>query len=87
MAEFKIADGIDAQVASLSSAGGQISSDSSVDMPAGLSLETCARYIEQQRQIANLLRLYASLVEKDAIDIQKMVDNARRTDQTIAAAM
>lgn len=61
------------EVNSLSNAGNSISTqDSEISADDVRTLQTCVKYIEQQKKIAVLLELYKRLINKDVLDINEM---------------
>ena len=88
MAEIKLTEGYDAQIAALRSAGNTLAVSSAAPVSTGgLSLTTAEKYVEQNARIAALLAEYRNLVLKDAADLQAMAARFRETDQSAASAL
>ena len=84
MAELKITKGLDGEISALKSVGSDLGSNTIRLSSDGLDLETCRKTIQQQREIADLLNQYRSLVLKDTKDLQSVVNAVRAADNTIA---
>ena len=85
MAEFKVSPGLSGEVDTLKSKGDALATDSvSVDKSDVKTLKTSMEYIQQQKDIRNLLRLYAELINKDAKDMKKMISVVEEMDEKIA---
>ena len=86
MAEFKISPGLSNEVTTLKNTGKELATDSvSVDKSDVKTLKTSLEYIQQQKNIRTLLRLYADLVKKDADDMKKMINDVHSMDEKLAS--
>lgn len=86
MAEFKVSPALSNEVTRLATKGRALATDRvSVDESDIKTLKTSMEYIEQQKKIRRLLRLYAELVGKDAEDMNKMIRDVRRMDDSLAS--
>ncbi len=86
MAEFKVAPGLSGEVSTLKSKGEALATDGvDVDKSDVKTLKTSMEYIQQQKDIRTLLRLYAELVSKDAKDMNKMIKDVEQMDEKIAS--
>ncbi len=88
MAEIKLTEGYDAQIAALKAAGNTLAVSSAASVSTGgLSLTTAEKYVEQNTQIGVLLAEYRALILKDAADLQTMAEQFRATDRSIASGV
>ncbi len=86
MAEFKVSPGLSGEVNTFKSKGEALAADGvNVDKSDVKTLKTSMEYIQQQKDIRNLLRLYAELVKKDAKDMNKMIKDVEQMDEKIAS--
>ncbi|MBR4287078.1 MAG: DUF5344 family protein [Clostridia bacterium] len=86
MAEFKISPGLSGEVTTLKNKGKELATDSvDIDKSDVKTLKTSMEYIQQQKDIRTLLRLYAALVKKDADDMKKMINDVHVMDEKIAS--
>lgn len=82
MAEFKVHSDVESQISAFKSAGNSLNDGFSATDSSGVSsLTTAVAYIAEQSQLKTLMALYASLVAKDAADLDAMVAAARAADQ------
>ena len=87
MAEFKITRSFDAEVGALKAGAQAINEMFAAASSDGVdSLPTARAFIQEQAQLKELLALYASLVEKDARDLTKMIADVRAMDEKVAKA-
>ena len=87
MAEFKIADGLSSEVKALNSSAQKLAVDKvDIDTADVKSLKTSMRYVEQQKNIRTLLRLYGELLAKDSADLSTMIAEVKRMDAEISVS-
>lgn len=88
MAEIKLTEGYDAQIAALKAAGDTLAVSSAASVSTGgLSLTTAEKYVEQNAAIGALLAEYRALILKDTADLQTMAEQVRATDRSIASGI
>lgn len=86
MAEFKITKAFDGEVNALTTSAQAIHDSFVAASSDGVDTLSAAKaFIEEQAQIKALLTLYASLLEKDAKDLNVMIKQVRAMDEQIAA--
>lgn len=87
MGEIKInLIALDGEICTFRSAGDNIStSDADIDSSGVNTLETCLKYIEQQKKIALLLDVCKNLVIKDAGDVEMMKGTVAGLDAIISS--
>lgn len=87
MLEFKISNSIIFEAAALKGAGQALNSDYAELSSSELStLSTSVKYINQHRQLKELIESYAALIEKDASDLLKMQSSTTHMDDYIAGS-
>ncbi len=83
MAEFKMNKLISTQITALSTGGQNLNANySATDAADVKSLSAAAEFIKEQTRIKNLIDLYASLLAKDAADLNAMVATVDAADQS-----
>lgn len=86
MAEFKVSDGLTTEISDFRKAGNAINEGYTATDTDGVgTLDTAKAYIAQQKKIHKLLKLYVSLVVKDAKDLDQMVTTAKELDAKLAS--
>lgn len=86
MADFKVNKKLTDEISALRSAGKALSNEyKSVASGEVKTLQTSMDIIEQHAAIKALLDLYESLVVKDAKDMDALVKEAEKMDQSIAS--
>ena len=87
MLEFKISNSIVFEAAALKAAGQALNSDYAELSSGDLStLVTSVKYINQHRQLKELIESYVALIEKDAEDLRKMQSSSKNIDDYIAGS-
>ena len=73
MAEFKITQDLDAEVSSFALGGQEINQSFAAATLDGVdTLATAKAFVEEQKKLKELLALYATLVNKDAQDLDRV---------------
>lgn len=86
--EFKVVkDQLEAEVSNLRGAAECLSTDGNISSDGVSTLRTCMRYIRQQGEIAELMKKYRQLVEKDCQDISEMIRFSAQVDNDIAQSV
>ena len=85
MAEFKISTTFLSEVNTFANAGKALNDGYSSIQKGSLALSTVNQYIEQHRQIKELMDAYISLLKKDEDDLKKMQETAQSVDEELAA--
>lgn len=87
MAEFKVHPKLIDEISALRNAGNEINDGYREISSGGAStLKTSMEIIDQHDSLKSLLEWYKLLLLRDAQDLDDMVDEARRMDETISAA-
>ncbi len=87
MAEFKVNDGISDVISGIRTAGGEVNSDySNISSDDVETLTTASAIIKQHADIKALFDDVMVLVEKDVLDLEYAVDEAKKMDSSIANA-
>ena len=84
MAEFKLSSAFLSEVNAFSNAGIMLNDGYCTLDKGALDLSTAERYIEQHRQIKELLDAYIELLKKDESDLEKMHDAVQNMDEELA---
>lgn len=85
MAEFKIEKSFSKEIDTLRSAGsGLLGAHKSISTSGLNTLPTLVNIEKQRKQIWILLQEYSSLLQKDAGDLDKMMETVTANDQKIA---
>ena len=82
MAEFKVYDGIDGEIAALLNAGADTNLAPAV-LTTFEGMKTAALYHERYEELKTILDLYSKLIMKDAEDLRVIVERSREIDTTI----
>ena len=84
MAEFKIASALASEITTLRQAGAE--PEIAVPETSGgtATLETCNQFVQEHAMIKALLVSYCNLVQKDASDLEQMMETAQQMDSKVA---
>ena len=87
MTEFKVTKKLSGEIASVKKSGNALNDDyTKIPVDDVKTLDTAVHYIEQHKQIKELIGLYKELVLKDVKDMNSMVKEVEALDETIASA-
>ncbi len=88
MAEFKMKKSFTKEINALKSSGAGLMGGSKSISTSGLNtLPTVVNIEKQRKQIWILLQEYSALVEKDANDLEQMLEHVIANDQKIAQSI
>lgn len=82
MAEILVLEPIKEEISSIMSAGSSLAEDASA-LAGAPNMQCAKKFEEQQEEIAKLIKLYQRLVEKDAAEINDVVDNFFAVDESM----
>lgn len=86
MAEFKIAPALASEISAFQQAG----KEPDITLPTVTNntqtLAVCQRFAEEHAKIKALLISYCNLVQKDAKDLENMMETAQEMDTTLAGS-
>lgn len=82
MAEILVLEPIKAEISSIESAGSSLAEGAST-LSGAPNMRCAKKFEEQQEEIAKLIKLYQSLVEKDTQEINSIVDNFFTVDKSM----
>lgn len=74
----------ESEIAAFQDAGSQLNANVKSGAEGATDIPTCAKYIEQQRKISELISLYQSLILKDAEDLRMMKESIAQFDAGVA---
>lgn len=85
MAEFKVNKSLAGEISAFEKTGiGICSSTTEIDSSGVSTLKTATAYVTQHNAIVALIKLYQSLVARDASDVVAMMKSAEELDTIIA---
>ncbi len=87
MAEFKITNQLSPEIAALDTRGKALNAEySAADAAEIKNMSAAYEFVKEQTRIKNLLDLYASLLAKDAQDLNAMVNMVEAADSSAASS-
>ncbi len=87
MAEFKITKQLSPEIAALDTRGKALNAEyAAADATEIKNMSAAYEFVKEQTRIKNLLDLYASLLAKDAQDLNAMVNMVEAADSSAASS-
>ncbi|MEE1172657.1 MAG: hypothetical protein U0K87_09895 [Ruminococcus sp.] len=88
MSEIKYDMDLTRNITLLANTGGLLNQSATTISADGVStLDAAVKYIEQHKQIKEIINLYKKLIIKDAADLSQTVENVKTTDLLLSNSL